>query len=259
MSAREPSTLTIGQLARRAGLPTSTLRYYETEGLLTPIRRTEAGYRLYAPEAEQTLSFIQRAQRLGFSLADVRALLAGLQANDLSDGAVVAIAEGRFLDLERRLTELLVQRHEMQLFLLDFRQQMANRAGASSELFDRLIDRVCAGLPDQSPADTLDWLLEHTGCVLAAPEAQKLLDALRGRHVHIWQKDDAYHILVVGHDVETEATLHKLAALEAGCSVHPAPELFGHQEGILLVAHGENAFIYARLFLVLEEDSSEAT
>ncbi|MCZ7543676.1 MAG: MerR family transcriptional regulator [Anaerolineae bacterium] len=250
---RKP-TLTIGQLAKRAGLPTSTIRYYEAEGLLEPARRTDAGYRLYTPEAEQTLSFIQRAQRLGFSLRDVRALLEGLRARDLSDRRVIDIAEARFLALERQLTELLVQRHEMGLFLLDFRQQMAAQTGVSSALFDRLVDRVCNGLPDQSPDGTLAWLVEHTGCALAEPDAQQVLETLRGHHVHIWQRDDVYYILVVGHDPEVKAALETLTELEGGCTVHPAPELFGHKEGYLLAVRGPNAFIYARLFLTLEQD-----
>ena len=46
------TTLTIGQLAKRVGVRTSTLRYYEDEGLLAPVRRSEAGYRLYDEQAE---------------------------------------------------------------------------------------------------------------------------------------------------------------------------------------------------------------
>jgi len=57
---------TIGQLATQVRVRTSTLRYYEEQGLLTPAGRTESGYRLYDEQAEQTLYFIQRAQRLGF-------------------------------------------------------------------------------------------------------------------------------------------------------------------------------------------------
>ena len=51
--------LTIGQLARRVGLRPSALRYYEAEGLLRPSDRTEAGYRLYAPESADTVRLIQ--------------------------------------------------------------------------------------------------------------------------------------------------------------------------------------------------------
>ena len=54
-------TLTIGELAKQTGLRTSALRYYEQEGLLSPADRTEAGYRLYAPDSLDTVRLIQRA------------------------------------------------------------------------------------------------------------------------------------------------------------------------------------------------------
>ncbi len=241
--------LTIGQLAKRVGLRTSTLRYYEAEGLLLPTGRSPSGYRLYDPAAERTLRFIQQAQRLGFSLADIRALLQGMGA-----GAVVALAEQRFLDLERRLTVLLVQRHELEHILLELRtaQQADEPAQA---LFDRLLDRVCASPLERSPADSmLEWLTERTGCALSTPDAQAVLNTLRGRHVHIWQSGDAYRILVIGHDSEVARAVEQLVELDAGCQLHTALRARQHGEGTLLIARGENAFIWARLFLALETE-----
>src|SRR5689334_17498826 len=81
------SMLTIGELANRTGLRTSALRYYEDQGLLEPAERTAAGYRLYDESAEQTVRFIQRAQRLGFSLTDIGLLLQGMHKRDLTDEA----------------------------------------------------------------------------------------------------------------------------------------------------------------------------
>src|SRR5690606_23789083 len=188
--------LTIGELAKRAGLRTSALRYYEREGLLEPAERTEAGYRLYAPEAEQTLRFIQRAQRLGFSLADIRALLPG---RDVSPEQVVRVAEDRFVELERQLTALRVMRHDLELFLLDLRRDVADQV--DTPLFDRLIDRVCARPAGPEGARlTLQWLFDRTQCRLAQLDEETVLNALRGRHVHIWQEEEAYHILVVGRE-----------------------------------------------------------
>ena len=92
--------LTIGQLARRVGMRTSALRYYEEQGLLQPAGRSASGYRLYHLDAEQDLRFIQRAQRLGFSLADIRIFLQGLRRGDLSEEAVVRVAEARYLALD---------------------------------------------------------------------------------------------------------------------------------------------------------------
>ena len=248
--------LTIGQLANRVGLRTSALRYYEEQGLLTPADRTAAGYRLYDPQAEGTLRFIQRAQRLGFALADIRILLQGLQADSLSDEAIVAVAESRFLTLERQLTDLLVLRHEMESFLLELQEHTAHAPNASPELFfDRLVNRVCSTPPSAPRANSiLEWLIEQTQCTLNIPDAQSLLDRLRGQHVHLWQEGEAYHILVISEDPDVEDALQTLAQMEVDCQAHTTPQLRNHQEGFLFSASGQNAFIFARLFLALSRD-----
>ena len=73
------SPYTIGQLARAAGLPTSTLRYYERAGLLEPTGRSEGNYRLYGEEALERLRFIRAAQATGLNRASIprRRVLAG--------------------------------------------------------------------------------------------------------------------------------------------------------------------------------------
>lgn len=66
---------TIGQLARQAGVNIETIRYYERRGLLPDPPRSRAGYRQYPPEAIGRLTFIRRAQTLGFTLAEISELL----------------------------------------------------------------------------------------------------------------------------------------------------------------------------------------
>ncbi len=248
--------MTIGELAKRAGLRTSALRYYEEQGLLEPVDRTASGYRLYAPEAEQILHFIQRAQRLGFSLSDIRTLLEGWQTGDLSMEAVVKSAEDRYYALEKQLTEGLVLRHEMGLFMQDLYQRLSQKTDTSTEvLFNQLIERVCAN-PLNTHAETmLDWLVEYSDCRLTTDEGKKLLDKLENQHVHVWKEAEAYHILVVSDDPAIGQALQALAELESGCQAHShtsqAPELLHNGEGFLLTAGGENGFIYARLFLSL--------
>ena len=249
------STLTIGQLAKRAGLRTSALRYYEEQELLAPVGRTESGYRLYDPGAEQTVRFIQRAQRLGFSLADIRTLLESQRDGGLSDETAIQVAQERYLELERQVTRLLVLQHELELFLQDV---AAPRTGTpAGSLFDRLLDQVCAD-PLSQPAETmLGWLMTYTGCNLTSAEGQRLIERLRGQHVHVWQKEDDYYILVVSDDPAVGAALEALARLEASCQAHAhthqVPELMHDDEGYLLLARGDNAFIFARLFLALEK------
>ncbi len=66
---------TIGQLAREADVPTSTVRYYERRGLLRPESRSRGNYRQYGEEALDRLRFVRSAQAAGFTLSDITALL----------------------------------------------------------------------------------------------------------------------------------------------------------------------------------------
>ncbi len=232
---------------------TSTLRYYEKEGLIQPATRTEAGYRLYDPEAEQTFYFIQRAQRLGFSLGDIRTLLADWQQNELSREALLQTAEARYLALEQQITPLLVLQHELQLFLQDMTAQHPDQLNG-----DPFLARICNNPLDQPLETMLDWLMSQTECQLQSETGQTLLDQLRGQHIHIWQVEQEYHILVVSADPAIGQALADLAQLEADClatSPHqPTPELVLDDEGYLFIARGEHAFIFARLFMALENE-----
>lgn len=67
--------LTIGALAKQAGVPTSTVRYYERRGLLRPEGRSKGNYRIYGEEAMDRLRFVRSAQAAGFTLSDIIALL----------------------------------------------------------------------------------------------------------------------------------------------------------------------------------------
>lgn len=245
--------LTIGELAKEAGVSRSMLRYYEEQGLLKPVGRTAAGYRLYSPAAAQTLLFIQRAQRLGFSLADIQVLLDGLERDELLDETVVALAEERYLNIERQLTELLVLRHEMGAFLSDLNARVRTGGNRAADLYQRLVRRVCGHEPTESPGrEALGWLLDRTGCSLASIDRDELLKALQGRHIHVWRDDDSYRVLVPGHGEDLQAALTAIAGVEADCHAHPAPRLERTDEGFLFIAEGDKAFLFAQFFLDLE-------
>ena len=72
--------LTIGEVASRAGLRSSAIRYYEDIGVLPRPGRTH-GHRRYAPRVFQQLAFIQLAQQAGFSMAEIQALVSGFDEN----------------------------------------------------------------------------------------------------------------------------------------------------------------------------------
>jgi DNA-binding transcriptional MerR regulator len=253
-SSQSAELLTIGQLAKRVGLRASALRFYEVENLLTPSAYTPAGYRLYHPTAEATLRFIQRAQRLGFALADIRALLAVRTGTAPAAETLAALARERLVALERQITPQLVLRHELGLFLRDLRMAPADTHAAA---LDRLIEQVCANPQTLTPDSALEQLLAETNCVLTSAEGRALLRQLRGHHVHLWQEGAAYHILVISRDSVVGDALHQLAQLESRCQAtvngSALPELRPADEGYLFVAHGDHAFLFARLFLALEQ------
>jgi DNA-binding transcriptional MerR regulator len=254
----KPEGLTIGELAHRSGLNTSALRYYEEQGLLTPISRTPAGYRIYAPEAGHTLQLIRRAQRLGFSLSDIRILIQSLQSDQTDNGRMRELTLERYYALERQITQLLVQEHELGLFLRDL-DRNTNQLNPTPFplMLNRMLQRVCSD-PLEAPVDILfDMLIEKSGCILNSDEGKALLQSFRGKHVHIWLDGDCYHILVVSDDPTVGQALLALSNLISNCQVHShshqAGEMFHNGEGFVLITCGENAFILARLFLMLED------
>ncbi len=93
--------LTIGGLAREADVPTSTVRYYEREGLLEPSGRSASNYRLYSVGDLEKLRFIRAAQATGFSLEDVTALLRPAPCR-----RVQGLIEERLSQVEARMKEL---------------------------------------------------------------------------------------------------------------------------------------------------------
>ncbi|HXF66458.1 MAG TPA: heavy metal-responsive transcriptional regulator [Burkholderiales bacterium] len=98
--------LTIGKVARGAGLAVDTVRYYEREGLLEKPARTPGGYRRYSPEAVKRLQFIRQAKELGFTLAEIRELLTLKVAPDKSCADVRARAQAKIADVESRIAQL---------------------------------------------------------------------------------------------------------------------------------------------------------
>lgn len=67
--------LKIGKLAALVDVSIDTLRYYEREGLIEPVDRSESGYRVYDKESARRVHFIKQAQHCGFTLAEIRELL----------------------------------------------------------------------------------------------------------------------------------------------------------------------------------------
>jgi DNA-binding transcriptional MerR regulator len=108
-------TLTIGEAARRSGVPVRSIRFYESDGLLPAPRRTEAGYRLYTRNDVRRLRLIRRARLLGVPLPQVKELVTRAFASECAayaDDLLGFVARQRE-EITRRITELEALRHEL--------------------------------------------------------------------------------------------------------------------------------------------------
>jgi MerR family transcriptional regulator, copper efflux regulator len=100
--------LGIGQLAKQGGVGIDTVRYYERNGLLAPRSRLASGYRRYGDIELARLRFIRRAQGLGFTLKEIKQLLALSAQRDV--GRVKRSAQAKLLDVEARIAALVRMR-----------------------------------------------------------------------------------------------------------------------------------------------------
>lgn len=98
--------LTIGKIARRAGMGIETIRFYERKGLIPEPPRRESGYRQYPESAVSRLRFIKRAKELGFSLKEIKELLSLRIAPDTTCDEVQQRAEVKIRDIEEKIRTL---------------------------------------------------------------------------------------------------------------------------------------------------------
>jgi MerR family mercuric resistance operon transcriptional regulator len=105
------TTMTIGGLARAAGVNIETVRYYERRGLLSAPERSRAGYRQYGDDALWRLQFVARAKRLGFTLSEIAELLAADGSRGVDD--VLGAANAKLTAVEAQLGELATKRDRL--------------------------------------------------------------------------------------------------------------------------------------------------
>jgi DNA-binding transcriptional MerR regulator len=98
------NTRTIAWLAAAAGVPISTVRYYERQQVLAPPDRSDSGYRRYGEDDLQQLQLVLRAKLLGFSLAEIIELFGTGQHRSAAE---IRLAAGRKRsELRRRIAQL---------------------------------------------------------------------------------------------------------------------------------------------------------
>ena len=104
----------IGQAAKASGVSAKMIRHYEAIGLIAAARRTDAGYRLYDERDVQVLQFIHRSRELGFSLEQIRTLLALWQDKQRASKDVRAMAKQHMAELDRKIADLQAMRRTLE-------------------------------------------------------------------------------------------------------------------------------------------------
>ena len=107
----------IGELAKATGTKAETIRYYEREGILPAADRTDSNYRDYSDNHLAALTFVRRARQLGFSMAQVRELLALSDRADKPCQEVDELVHNQLEEVERKLLDLSSLRDELRLML----------------------------------------------------------------------------------------------------------------------------------------------
>jgi DNA-binding transcriptional MerR regulator len=105
--------LKIGEVSKLTGIGIEALRFYERSALLGRPRRTTSGYRLYEPGVVDRLAFIKRAQVLGFTLDEIKQIIAEKQAGRSPCEEVREIVRHRLEELDARLEEMKRYRKEL--------------------------------------------------------------------------------------------------------------------------------------------------
>jgi DNA-binding transcriptional MerR regulator len=100
------SSMTIGDLAAATNTRVETVRWYEKVKLLPKPARSAGNYRLYGPEHLRRLSFIRRGRDLGFTVDQIRELLALADERGRSCAEVDTIARAHLAEVERKLSDL---------------------------------------------------------------------------------------------------------------------------------------------------------
>jgi MerR family copper efflux transcriptional regulator len=107
------SLLKIGEVSKLSGIGIEALRFYEKSGLLNRPARTGSGYRLYPREVLERLAFIKRAQVLGFSLDEVKQIIAESAAGQSPCHGVREVVRRRLRELDERMAQMKQYRKEL--------------------------------------------------------------------------------------------------------------------------------------------------
>jgi Cu(I)-responsive transcriptional regulator len=113
-AARQQGMHNIGETAKASGVSAKMIRHYESIGLLKAALRTDAGYRVYNERDVQVLQFIHRSRELGFSLEQIKTLLALWQDKHRASKDVRAMAKQHIAELDKKIADMQAMRRTLE-------------------------------------------------------------------------------------------------------------------------------------------------
>ncbi len=111
------NVLTIGRVARQAGLKPSAVRYYERHRIIPPAQRLPNGYRVYDAETLRWLSFVRRAQGFGMSLENVKELLQLASHGRTPCERVRQLARQHVGEIDQNISDLQTLKSQLELLI----------------------------------------------------------------------------------------------------------------------------------------------
>ncbi len=132
----------IGVLSEQTGVNIETIRYYEREGLLPHPPRTAGGHRSFSEDHLKRLTFIRRSRELGFSLAEIRVLLALVDGGSYTCGEIKALTLEHAESVRSKISDL----RRIKRILLDISSRCEGGAVPECPIIDALLDlKTAAG------------------------------------------------------------------------------------------------------------------
>ncbi|GAB2717492.1 MerR family transcriptional regulator [Halomonas garicola] len=135
----------VSELARRADVTAETVRHYVREGLLSPERHPDNGYQLFNDYDLERLGFIQRARMLGFSVAEIRDILAHADQGDSPCPLVRDLLASRLPRIRARIAELEALATRMEAALVSWQDMPDGTPDGHS------VCRLIESFPEETP------------------------------------------------------------------------------------------------------------
>ncbi|QLE46281.1 heavy metal-responsive transcriptional regulator (plasmid) [Nostoc sp. C052] len=138
--------LKIGELAKQTDVAVGTIRYYESLGLLTPVERSENGYRYYDGEAIKRLQFIKKAQSLQFSLSEIQQIVGVRSHGSPACPLVRGLLKKKIADLEEQIYRMKALKDELEAYQESWLSRPLDDP-CSKELCSMIEEVACRDIP----------------------------------------------------------------------------------------------------------------